>query len=113
VRRCGKIAVATTTFGERGRKVAVNVTIDAGSKADAELIAQALPGAEARSWRGYGVIRLRLQSRDEARAIAAAVRSAVEAHALAWARVRVGDDEEMIRRNGRSTGGRTGWARTA
>jgi hypothetical protein len=93
--------------------VAVNVTIDAGSKADAELIARALPGAEASSWRGYGVIRLRVKSAEEAREIASRVREAVEAHALAWARVRIGDDEEMIRRSRRPAGGASGCAQTA
>ena len=37
----------------------VHVTIEAASKAEAQLIAAELPmGAEAQSWRGFGVIRV-------------------------------------------------------
>jgi hypothetical protein len=78
--------------------MALQVTIDAGSKADAELIAAALPRpAEARSWRGYGVIRLRLGKRNEVDGLLPAVADCVERHSLAWARVRIGDDERMFR----------------
>jgi hypothetical protein len=74
------------------------VTIDAGSKADAELIAAALPGKpEARSWRGYGVVRLRFRKDGEAREVLPVVAECVEQHGLAWARVRIGDDERMFR----------------
>ena len=76
----------------------VHVTIDAGSKADAQLIAAALPGrAEATSWRGYGVIRLRFREVNEARALLPSVADCVKQHDLAWARVRIGDDERMFR----------------
>jgi hypothetical protein len=82
--------------------VAVQVTIDAGSKADAEVIAEALPlRAEARSWRGYGVVRLRVPDDKAARELIPAVQECVERHELPWARVRIGDDETMFRRNGR------------
>jgi hypothetical protein len=78
--------------------MAVLVTIDAGSKADAVTIASALPGnAEARAWRGYGVIRLRFQDAKDARETVAIVGDCVERHSLAWARVRIGDDERMFR----------------
>jgi hypothetical protein len=78
------------------------VTIDAGSKADAEVIAAALPGpVEARSWRGYGVIRLRFRVASEARSVTTAVADCVERHGLAWARVRIGDEELMFRARGR------------
>ena len=82
--------------------MAVQVTIDAGSKADAEVIAGALPvPAKASSWRGYGVVRLRLRDDKTARELIPLVRTCVEEHDLAWARVRIGDDETMFRRNGR------------
>jgi hypothetical protein len=82
--------------------VAVQVTIDAGSKADAELIAEALPlPTQATSWRGYGVVRLRVANDQAAKELIQLVRTCVEDHDLAWARVRVGDDETMFRRNGR------------
>ena len=82
--------------------MAVQVTIDAGSKADAELIAGSLPvRAQASSWRGYGVVRLRFRDDRAARELIPLVRACVEAHDLAWARVRIGDDETMFRRNGR------------
>jgi hypothetical protein len=82
--------------------LAVQVTIDAGSKADAEIIAEALPvRAEARSWRGYGVVRLRVSDEKAARDLIPTVQGCVEQHELAWARVRIGDDETMFRRNGR------------
>jgi hypothetical protein len=78
------------------------VTIDARSKADAELIAAALPGnPEAKSWRGYGVVRLRFRKEGEARAVLSVVAECVEEHGLAWARVRIGDDERMFRARSR------------
>jgi hypothetical protein len=80
----------------------VHVTIDAGSKADAELIAGALPvRAQASAWRGYGVVRIRANDEREARELIPLVRACVDDHELAWARVRIGDDETMCRRNGR------------
>ena len=84
--------------------MAVQVTIDAGSKADAAVIAGVLPvRAQASSWRGYGVVRLRISDDRAARQLIPLVRECVEQHDLAWARVRIGDDEMMFRRNGRRT----------
>lgn len=78
--------------------MSVQVTIDAGSKHDAQIIAAELPGhAVAASWRGYGVIRLRCVNEHEARALIPVVGGCVERHGLAWARVRIGDDERMFR----------------
>ena len=78
--------------------MAVQVTIDAGSKADAGVIAEALPiKAEAKTYRGYGVIRLRFRNEKEARETIPIVGECVERHRLAWARVRIGDDERMFR----------------
>jgi hypothetical protein len=78
------------------------VTIDAGSKADAELIAAALPGRpEAKSWRGYGVVRLRFRKEGEAREVLPVVADCVERQHLSWARVRIGDDERMFRARSR------------
>jgi hypothetical protein len=84
--------------------MAVQVTIDTGSKDDARTIADALPGRpDARSWRGYGVIRLRLKSEQEARETMAAVGRCVDRFGLAWARVRIGDDERMFRASRRAS----------
>jgi hypothetical protein len=80
----------------------VLVTIDAASKADAALIAAALPGRpEAKFWRGYGVIRLRFRKATEAQELLPVVGDCVERHDLPWARVRIGDDERMFRAHGR------------
>jgi hypothetical protein len=78
--------------------MAVQVTVDTGSKRDAELIAAALPGEPAAaSWRGYGVVRLRVRSERDARDLLPFVSDSVVEHGLAWARVRIGDDEHMFR----------------
>jgi hypothetical protein len=78
------------------------VTIDTGSKADAEVIAAALPGRpEATSWRGYGVIRLRFRKESEARELLPLVGECVERRGLSWARVRIGDEERMFRARSR------------
>jgi hypothetical protein len=82
----------------------VQVTIDAGSKEDAELIAAALPGhAVAKSWRGYGVIRLRFRKESDAGELLHVVGDCVERYALSWARVRIGDGERMFRGRNRRT----------
>ena len=48
--------------------MAVRVTIEAASKAEAELIAKQLPvEARAESWRGLGVIRLGAKGKGETR----------------------------------------------
>ena len=84
--------------------MSVSVTIDVRSKGEAELIADALPGQpEASSWRGYGVIRLRLRDERNARELLPILESCVQRHSLGWARLRFGDDEWTIRgRNGRA-----------
>ena len=84
--------------------MSVRVTIDVGSKGEAELIAGELPGEpQAGSWRGYGVIRLRLRDERDARDLLSILERCVERHSLAWARLRFGDDEWMFRgRNGRA-----------
>jgi hypothetical protein len=80
----------------------LRVTIDARSKADAEVIAAALPGCpDATSWRGYGVIRLRFRKESEARDLLPLVADCVERCGLSWARVRIGDDERMFRARSR------------
>jgi hypothetical protein len=84
----------------------VHVTIDTGSRGEAELIAAELPGQpQAASRRGYGVIRLRLTREDEARDLLAILESCVRRHKLSWARLRRGDDEWTFK------GGRNGAAR--
>ena len=85
----------------RGKGTAVSVTIDAASKREAELIAASLPGAPSvSSWRGYGIVRLKLVGR-EARDLIPILSDCVERHSLGWARLRFGDDEWMFRaRNG-------------
>jgi len=81
-----------------GRVIAVNVTIDARSKAEAELIAAALPGrAEAASWRGYGVVRLRLRHDEEADDLLSALAACVEHHRIGWARIRFGEQERTFK----------------
>jgi hypothetical protein len=78
--------------------MALHATIDAGSKADAELIAMELPGQPvATSRRGYGIIRLRLRHPRETQDILGILEACVERHRLAWARLRLGDDEWMLR----------------
>lgn len=78
--------------------MAVNVSIDTASKRDAEVIAADLPGnPEPRSWRGYGIVRLRVKTDADARRLVPMVGECVERHELPWARVRIGDDETMFR----------------
>jgi hypothetical protein len=78
--------------------MSVHVTIDTASRDHAALIAAELPGQpEASSWRGYGVIRLRLRREREAKDLLPLVGACVERHAIGWARVRIGDDHHMLR----------------
>ncbi len=76
----------------------VRVTIEAASKAEAELIAQQLPieGA-AQSWRGLGVIRLGAKDEHETNALIEAVSRSFRKHSLKWARVRYGDEERVFK----------------
>lgn len=77
------------------------MTIEAASKADAELIAEALPvRARAQAWRGLGVIRLGPRTRAETDNFINAVEQSFREHKLRWARVRYDDDERVFRSNG-------------
>jgi hypothetical protein len=82
--------------------VPVSVTIEAASKAEAELIAQHLPvDAQAQSWRGLGVIRLGRRSKAETKDFIDAVSRSFRQHELRWARVRYDDEERLFRANRR------------
>lgn len=84
--------------------MAVHVTIETASKAEAELIAAQLrPAARAESWRGYGVIRLALRNEEETAALIESVAEGFNRHELVWTRVRYGDEERIFRSNGRYT----------
>jgi hypothetical protein len=81
----------------------VQVTIDTGSRGEAELIAAELPGRpQATSRRGYGVIRMRLAREEEAHDLLAILETCVQRYKLSWARLRKGDDEWTVKgsRNG-------------
>jgi hypothetical protein len=79
----------------------VQVTIEAASKAEAELIAGQLPvKAAAESWRGFGVIRLGTRSRAETKQFIDAVSQSFAEHKLQWARVRYDDEERVFKSNG-------------
>lgn len=81
--------------------MSVRVTIEAASKAEAELIAQRLPiKARAESWRGFGVIRLGAKSRKETNDFIEAVSRSFHEHKLQWARVRYDDEERVFKTNG-------------
>jgi hypothetical protein len=76
----------------------VRVTIEAASKAEAELIAEHLPvEGEAQSWRGLGVIRIGVNGKKETDALIDAVSRIFGEHALKWARVRYGDEERVFK----------------
>jgi hypothetical protein len=81
--------------------MSVRVTIEAASKAEAELIAQRLPvKARVESWRGLGVIRLGAKSRQETESFIEAVSRSFQEHKLQWARVRYDDEERVFKSNG-------------
>lgn len=85
--------------------MSVRVTIEAASKAEAELIAQQLPvKARAETWRGFGVIRLGAKSRAETERFIDAVSRSFQEHKLQWARVRYDDEERVFKANGRRAG---------
>jgi len=74
------------------------VTIDVGSKDDAQLLAASLPGgAEASFFRGYGIVRMRHRHESEVPALLPIVADCVERHRIRWARVRFGDEERTFR----------------
>jgi hypothetical protein len=99
----------------------VRVTIEAASKAEAQLIAGELPMAvEAQSWRGLGVIRLDSTSKEQTNSLIDAVSRSFHEHSLKWARVRYDDEERVFKANGKgkrpadqSTGSASGSASPA
>ena len=85
--------------------MSVRITIEAASKAEAQLIAERLPvKARAESWRGFGVIRLGAKSREETKDFIEAVSRSFEEHKLQWARVRYDDEERVFKANGHRNG---------
>jgi len=87
----------------QGGVMPVQVTIETASKAEAQLIAEGLPmRAEARVWRGFGVIRVGTKSNQETNALIDAVARGFHEHSLKWARVRYGDEERVFKSNGKS-----------
>jgi hypothetical protein len=81
--------------------LSVRVTIETASKAEAELIAGRLPiQASAQSWRGLGVIRLGVKSKQETHDLIEAVSRGFAEHGLRWVRVRYDDEERIFRANG-------------
>jgi hypothetical protein len=87
--------------------MAVRVTIEAASKAEAELIAQRLPvEARVQAWRGLGVIRLGPRSREETNTLIETVSQSFHELSLRWARVRYDDEERVFRANGHGPNGR-------
>lgn len=85
--------------------MSVQVTIEAASKAEAELIARELPlRAHAHSWRGFGVIRVAAKSKKDVQELIDGVSRICHAHELHWARVRYDDEERVFKLNGRKAG---------
>ena len=85
--------------------MAVRVTIETASKADAQLIARQLPTeANAEFWRGLGVIRVDVKDKHETKTLLDAVSDGFREHSLKWARVRFGDEERVFKANGKRTG---------
>ena len=81
--------------------MSVRVTIEAASKAEAQLIADQLPmAAEAQSWRGFGVIRVDAKSKDDTHTVIEAVSRVFQEQSLKWARVRYDDEERVFKANG-------------
>jgi hypothetical protein len=88
--------------------MSVRVTIEASSKAEAELIADRLPvKAHAESWRGFGVIRLGAKDRAETESFIEAVSRSFAEHKLQWARVRYDDEERVFKSSGHRGDGLT------
>jgi hypothetical protein len=80
--------------------MSVRVTIETASKAEAQLIAAALPmRVEAHSWRGFGVIRVAAKSKEETKELIEVVSRSFHEHSLKWARVRYGDEERVFKAN--------------
>jgi hypothetical protein len=79
----------------------VRVTIETASKAEAELIAEALPvSARAESWRGFGVIRVGARNKEETNELIEAVSRSFHEQSLKWTRVRYDDEERVFKANG-------------
>jgi hypothetical protein len=86
--------------------MSIRVTIEAASRAEAELIAEQLPvKASAQSWRGFGVIRLGARTRQETNSFIDAVSRSFQEHQLQWARVRYDDEERVFKANGHRSAG--------
>lgn len=86
--------------------MAVRVTIETASRAEAELIAQELPvKANAESWRGFGVIRIAAKSKEETNELIDAVSRGFQEHKLQWTRVRYDDEERVFKANGQRANG--------
>jgi hypothetical protein len=78
----------------------IHVTIEAASKAEAQLIADELPmRADAQSWRGFGVIRVGAKSKRETNELMEAVSRSFHEHGLKWARIRYDDEERVFKAN--------------
>ena len=86
--------------------MSVRITIEAASKAEAELIAGRLPvKARAVSWRGLGVIRLGARDNAESQSFIEAVSRSFQELGLKWARVRYDDEERIFKANGHGANG--------
>jgi hypothetical protein len=84
--------------------MAVHVTIETPSKAEAELLAALFePAARAESWRGYGVIRLALRNDHETTSVIETIADGVHRHDLPWTRVRFDDEEHIFGTKRRDT----------
>jgi hypothetical protein len=85
--------------------MAIRVTIETASRAEAELIAERLPvDAVADSWRGLGVIRVSAKDKSETSKLIESVSSSFAEYELHWARVRYDDEERVFKANGRRAG---------
>ena len=81
----------------RGNGLVIQVTIDAGSKREADLIAASMPGQpRVTAWRGYGIVRLWV-AKSEAADLVPILAECVGRHNVGWARIRFGEDEWMFR----------------
>lgn len=75
----------------------MQVTIDTSSREEAELVARLLPRpSEARSIRGYGMVRFRCRN-TERRTVLEEIRAVASEHQIAWLRVRWEDEERVFR----------------
>jgi hypothetical protein len=84
----------------------VRVTIEAASKAEAELIAERLPiAARAESWRGLGIIRTVTKDKGETDKLIKAVSLSFDESGLRWARVRYDDEERVFKAKGQRVAG--------